>query len=474
MHPWSCDTFVAMADATPNGHVLVGKNSDRPVSEAQPLDFYPRRLARADGRLSLAYVEIDDAESYAHLGTSPYWCWGHELGLNEWGVAIGNEALFTRDWAANTAVARAGAPVPQGVLGMELVRLGLERGRTAEEALSVICGLVEKFGQWGSGVPGSPAHVGSYDNSFIIADPHEAWVLETSGHRWIARRVRTGSWSISNQPTIRTQWDRSSSDLVNHAVAANWCDADRPFDFALAYADPATPLQVSHIRLQRSRQLLGEAVAREGVSVDAAKRVLRDHYEGTFLDGPYFNAARPDFLSLCMHSHPAGFTWGNTASSAVFVLPVADEGLPYLWWTPVTPCTGVYLPVFIDAGRPPEGFAVAGSAGRRMRRPEDAPIDTYDERSYWWRFQRLLDLVKGDELGGMYAERQPIVRRAFDELERRWAAELPAVEKEALRLRRDRGPRAMADSLAAFTESCAGQALKIADDMIDDFSGSNN
>jgi secernin len=108
-----------------------------------------------------------------------------------------------------------------------------------------------------------------------------------------------------------------------------------------------------------------------------------------------------------------------------------------------------------------------------MRRPEDAPIDTYDERSYWWRFQRLLDLVKGDELGGMYAERQPIVRHAFDELERRWAASLPAVEKEALRLRRDVGPRAMADSLAAFTESCVRQALTIADDMIGNFGRSN-
>lgn len=30
-------------------------------------------------------------------------------------------------------------------------------------------------------------------------------------------------------------------------------------------------------------------------------RILRDHYEGTFLGGPYFNAALPDFLTLCMH-----------------------------------------------------------------------------------------------------------------------------------------------------------------------------
>lgn len=74
------------------------------------------------------------------------------------------------------------------------------------------------------------------------------------------------------------------------------------------------------------------------------KRILRDHYEDTFLEGPYFNPALPDFLTLCMHSSPACFTWGNTASSAIFVLPQSEDHLPMLWWNPVTPCTGLYVP----------------------------------------------------------------------------------------------------------------------------------
>ncbi|MBB5159957.1 C69 family dipeptidase [Saccharopolyspora phatthalungensis] len=462
-----------MPDVTPNGHVLVGKNSDRPVSDAQPLCFYPQRRPTAGDKLALAYVEIDDAASYAHVGGSPYWCWGHELGLNEWGVVVGNEALFTRDWAAGVAMDRAGAPVDPGVLGMELVRLGLERGRTAEEAMTVICALVEQYGQWGAAVPGSPSRSGAYDNSFVIADPHEAWIVETSGRQWVARRVREGTWAISNQATIRTQWDRASEDLVAHAVGAGWWNAGQEgeFDFARAYTDPGTPLQVSHIRLQRSRQLLREISAKGGVDVEGAKRILRDHYEDTFLDGPYFNAALPDFLSLCMHSHPSGFTWGNTASSAVFVLPAGDEPLPYLWWTPVTPCTGVYLPVFVGAGRVPAAFATAGSAGRLPRCPVDAPEDTFDEGSYWWRFRLLLDRVKGDESGGMFAERQPIVRSAFDELERRWAKELPQIQDEALRVRRDRGDAAMAETLAAFTDSCASQAWQAAEELIAGFGG---
>jgi len=471
VQPWSCDTFVAMPDATPGGHVLVGKNSDRPVSDSQPLRFHSRRPA--GGKLALAHVDLEDTGGYAHLGGSPYWCWGHELGMNEWGVVIGNEALFTRDWAAAVAQARAGSPPEPGLLGMELVRLGLERGRTAAEAMSVICSLVDRYGQWGSAVPGSPAESGgAYDNSYLLADAREAWVLETSGRRWVSRRIRQGTWAISNQATIRTQWDRASADLAGHAVDAGWWNASEPeFDFARAYTDPGTPLQVSHIRLQRSRQLLRELTADGGVDVDGAKRILRDHYEDTFLEGPYFNAALPDFLSLCMHSHPAGFTWGNTASSAVFVLPTDDEEPPWMWWTPVTPCTGVYLPVFVASGRVPEAFAAAGSAGGQARRPEDAPVDTFAEGSYWWLFRRLLDRVKGDERGGSFTERQPIVRAAFDELERRWAAELARVRKEALRRRHDHGDAAMAETLAAFTDACAREAAQTATGLIAEFGG---
>jgi secernin len=84
-------------------------------------------------------------------------------------------------------------------------------------------------------------------------------------------------------------------------------------DFAATFLDPKVPLQVSHIRLQRSRQLPDDILKAHGqVSFDDPRRVLSDHYEDTFLAGPLFNPARPDFLPLCMHDHPAGFTWVNT------------------------------------------------------------------------------------------------------------------------------------------------------------------
>ena len=254
-------------------------------------------------------------------------------------------------------------------------------------------------------------------------------------------------------------WSKAQKAAVYHLTRYADSHDERDFDFARAYTDPGTPLQVSQLRLARSRELLSAATP----SVESAKNILRDHYEGTFLGGPYFNAGVPDFLTLCMHSHPAGFTWGNTASSTVFVLPGGEDPLPYVWWTPCTPCTGVYLPVFVDAGTVPEAFAASDTA---QCRPEDAPEPAYDPRSYWWRFRRLLDTVKGGEMAWDFADRQPLVRRAFDPLERRWAEELPAVRSRAREDRQDR-----AAILAEFTARCAREALEVLDDLMEGFAG---
>jgi secernin len=457
-----CDTWIAMGDATLTQNVILGKNSDRPIFDCQSLMLHPRREWPSGSTIKLEYLELPQIErTWATLGSSPYWCWGYEEGINEHSVVIGNEAMFTKPFRDAAAAYQQGTGPELGLLGMDLVRLGLERGQTADQAVGVIGVLVERYGQFGSGVPTQTHAAGGYDNSFIIADPQEAWILETVGRRWVAKRISQGYGSISNQPTIRTQWDAGSPDIENYALEKGWWPEERreQFDFAGAYADEQVPRQVSHIRWMRSRQLLAEKAGR--ITPQWMMRIARDHYEGSFLGGPYFDAADPDFHSICMHVSAAGFTWGNTASSCVAVLPQSPDEFPVFWWTPGPPCNGCYVPFFVHGGRLPGVVSNVGRLGRRVTPPPQAAHDAFSPDSYWWLFRQLMDQVKGDPIGsvpGRYPARNRIVRTRFDALERAFADRLPEVLGRAAETRKV-GDEAVAQVLDEFTTSCVGEVL---------------
>ena len=62
---------------------------------------------------------------------------------------------------------------------MDLVRLVLERAKTAREAVTVCSDLLEEFGQGGGCAEDDDTWC--YENSFLFADRNDAWVLETAG-----------------------------------------------------------------------------------------------------------------------------------------------------------------------------------------------------------------------------------------------------------------------------------------------------
>ena len=459
-----CDTWVALGDVTLSQNVIFGKNSDRPIFDCQPLVFSPRKEWPANSQIQTEYIELSQVDiTYAHLGSRPYWCWGYEEGINEYGVVIGNEAIFTKTFRDVAETLNKGRQPELGLLGMDLIRLALERSQTARQAVEVMGDLIEGYGQFGSGVPTKSHREGGYDNSFIIADPQEAWVLESVGKRWAARCTSHGYASISNQPSIRDQWDLGSRDLQAFAVEQGWWPADdqAAFDFARAYIDESVPRQVSHIRARRSGQLLAEKAGQ--ITPGWMRRIARDHYEGTFLQGPYFDAADPDLLTLCMHVSPADFTWGNTASSCVAVLPKSGAELPVFWWTPGPPCNGCYVPFFVDGSRLPEMVSKAGTryAGTKVVAPPEVEADTFSPDSYWWLFRRLMDNVKGDpvhSLPGRYPVSNHKVRTAFDRLEGEFEAEVPDVMRKAIE-RRETDPEAAAHILDDFSERCVDKVV---------------
>jgi secernin len=383
-----CDVFVAMPDVTAAGTVLFGKNSDRPAGECQVLHVAPRR-ENPGGSIGCAYVRVPESgTALATMGCRPYWCWGYETGMNEAGVVGGNAAVFTRSLhePANRAAT--------GLTGMELLRLGLERGESAGGAVEIIVRLLEKHGQYGSAVRGLDHEAGSYDNSYLLADQTEAWVLETAGRRHVAERITQGTRSISNELTIRRYWDWSSKDITGHALEAGWWrQGAGEFDFARVYGDHEHySRQVSHIRRCRTEYLLSAQLG--GITVETMMHILRDHYENSFLDGPQFDQYLPDFQTVCMHESPSDFTWGDTATSVVAEI---DPGrmFPLFWTAYLPPCTSIYLPFAFGAGVP-ETVACCGVAGSRATVPAEAPPDGFDSRSLWWRLYRILQAVKKD------------------------------------------------------------------------------
>lgn len=472
--PVGCDTWVALSDSTENGKVMLGKNSDRPIYDCQPLVFYPRKTWLRGSKLKLEYIEIPQVEvTYATLGSSPFWCWGYEEGINEYGVAIGNEAIFTKTFKENAKAYKKEKRPDLGLLGMDLIRLALERAKTTREAVEVIGSLVEKYGQFGSGVPKVDHAEGGCDNSYIIVDSKEAWIIETVGHHWVAKRISKGVYSISNEPSIRTEWTLSSRDLVDYAINKGWWPKalKKSFDFARAYIDEEMPLHLSHPRVMATRKLLRE---KEGyINLRWMMRIARDHYEDTFLEGPYFEASLPDFLTIDMHASPAGFTWGNTASSCVAVMPTSlEDDLSVFWWTPCPPGNGCYVPFFVHGSKLPDIVSKAGKFGKRVVPPNKAKEDEFSPDSYWWLFRDLLDKTKGDPVGtkvGYWNTRNPIVREKFDPLEKEFEAEVSSIVEKAVELRKGGREEEGAKVLDEFTQKCIDKVIKSVNELRKEF-----
>jgi len=89
-----CDTFVNVPG---KGHpVIFGKNSDREPNEAQQIVRY-LRTARENGKVNTTYIQVDSPkQTFEVILSKPFQMWGAEMGVNEHGVAIGNEAVFTK------------------------------------------------------------------------------------------------------------------------------------------------------------------------------------------------------------------------------------------------------------------------------------------------------------------------------------------------------------------------------------------
>lgn len=397
--------------------MLFAKNSDRPARECQPLALLPAARHPSGSAAHCQYIEIPQVQRTLRvLGSRPFWLWGLEHGVNEAGVAVGNHTVFTRD-----------KPEGRKLIGMDVVRLALERSSTAAAAVGVICELVERYGQGGSGYHDSDF---PYHSSFLVADRSQAYLVETSDRRWAMREIASVG-SATNHVTIGNDWDSLSPDAVEHARRSGWwTSGEGRFDFAAAYRDSSwVPASFSSGRYRRSCEILADQRGR--ISEETLRGALRDHY-----DGPVYRPRYPPdderFLSLCMHADPIGAT---TAAAVVTIPPSSERPIRFSACLG-PPCVGIFVPLYV-AGEIPSLLTRGG--------PDE------DDHSPWWRFRRLLDAVEAD-----HERWGPHVRKAWDGLETDLVAEADRIE--AGTAGRSGDPAAEAE-LTAFMEDSVATVL---------------
>ena len=124
-----CDTIGKIINSN---YAIFGKNSDRAVNEPQVVEYYEAKDYEDNEILKCTYISIPQVKhTNAIVLSRPTWLWGGEIGVNEYGLCIGNEAVFTK-----------GKYGKDSLIGMDLLRLALERSKTPLEAINCIIDLL--------------------------------------------------------------------------------------------------------------------------------------------------------------------------------------------------------------------------------------------------------------------------------------------------------------------------------------------
>lgn len=328
-----CDTMVALPCSTEDGSLLFAKNSDREPNEPHIIVRIPGRSVKRGDKIDCTYISVEYDGRGGELANDtilfkPRWIWGAEMGVNDKGLVIGNEAVFTKEKTEDI-----------GLLGMDILRLALEFCGSAGEALDYITSLIEKYGQGGKA--GYTQNL-KYHNSYIIADFKEAYVLESAGRYWVYRKVRD-VYSISNALSIRDEYDGCSRGVVEHALEKGWCKRKEEFDFKKCY-ESRLHLYFTKGDIRRNTSM--EYLKNRMNSLKAAdmKLLLRSHGGNAEVE----NFRTGSMSCICMHAGGGPITSQTTGSFIVRL----KEGRIDIWATGSSiPCLSVFKPIwFVKSG----------------------------------------------------------------------------------------------------------------------------
>lgn len=383
--------------------------------------------------------------------------------INEHQLSIGETTFGGREELAK----------PNGIVDYgSLMYIALERAKTAREAIQVMAALVERFGYASTG------------ESFSIADPHEAWILEMIGKGegqkgavWVAVKVPDGFVSAhANQARIRSFPLKDpanalySADVISFARDKGWfAGKDEEFSFADTYA----PLDFGAVRFCEARvwsffrrvapsmkwtvdQIDGSNLEARlplwikpdrKLSVHDTMELMRDHFQGTELDltqgvgaGPFACPYRwrpmtwkvddkPYVHERAVSTQQTGFSFVSQLRSW---LPGAIGGVH--WFGLDDTYSTVYTPMYAGIKAVPPSFAVGV-----------ADLHTFSWNSAFWIFNWVANTAYS-RYSDMIVDIQTVQR----ELEGSFLAEQPEIDSAALELHK-RSPGLARDYLTRYS-----------------------
>ncbi len=440
----ACTNLLVTRGASADGGVMITYTCDG--------EFHPRlQYTPAADHEPGAMLEIKhwDGRTYGRIPQVPHTFAVVGL-MNEHQLAISETTFGGREELYN----------PKGVLHYwDLMKLALQRARTAREAIDVITTLVARHGYRSPG------------ESMSIADPNEAWILEIigpgdggQGAHWVAVRIPDGYIAChANKARIGTfpldDPDNCvySPNVISFAIEKGYHDpaSGAPFRYCDAYC-PATPRNRRYAST-RVWSLFRRAAPSLDLSPDYHRGVegaapyplwikpdrklsladvfalMRDHYEGTDYDmrrgldaGPYGTPVRnrpiawkvddeqDDELHVWerpISTQQTGFTFVSQSRSW---LPDPIGGV--YWYGVDDTYTTCYVPLYCGINAVPKAFTVGS-------------LDRFTWDSAWWVFNFV-----ANHANLRYADMVQDIQAVQRDLEGTFMALQPAVEKTAVEL----------------------------------------
>ncbi len=493
----SCTNFIVTKGASKDGSVLITYAADSHTRYGA-IAFYPA----ADHQPG-SLCEVFHYENGKLLGTIPEVPHTYSVVqfMNEYQVAIGETTFGGLDSLSN----QPGAILDYG----SLMRIGLQRSKTAREMIRVMTELVAEYGYATGG------------ESFSISDSGEAWIMELIGKGkyekgavWVARLIPDGCVSgHANQARITTfpfqksnNWNDPkqtvyhSADVISFAKNHGfYAGSDKSFSFS----DVFNPLKFGGARFCDARvwsffrNVSKEVRENESYSSYAEGKFLhdiklmdqqtnpdkfvsnrlplwikpdslislqdlmarmRDHYEGTPLDMRNDPGAGP--FKLPYRWRPMEFVVDSVMYLCERAVATQQTGYSFvaqsrskvpdsvggIYWFGVDDADGcVYAPFYCKINRIPTSYATGNGS-----------MITWSETSAYWTFSQVNNWAYT-----RYNMIHPEIEKQQSRFENQFMAEIPEIDKQAMEFFK-RDPKSAVEFLTNYS-------VKTADKLVSDW-----